>query len=229
MSYNSADYVPLQPAATVKFASSSGKLQSLLLMQYKSSPNLSAYIDCFLQEVDIINKAIEDSINLRYLSDAFGKQLDVIGDIVGIGRIFYGAASLGYFGFYDDPQSANPSIGDAASPTIGGVYKSITDRDSADYIMDDIAYKKAIYAKIIKNMTNCCVEDVLLYIDLVVGRACDTQITESVLHVDIYVHEDLTQLQRIALGLLIDGVRPICTSMTLMDNHGAIVIRQTTK
>src|SRR5450830_67968 len=225
MSYSSADYVPLQPAPTVQFAIPSEKLQSLLLMQYKSSPNLSAYINCFLQEVDIVNKAIEDSINLRYLTDAKGKQLDVIGEIVGIGRIFYGAASLGYFGFYDDPQSATPSIGDISSPTIGGIYKSVTDRDSADYVMDDLTYKKAIYAKIIKNMTNCCIEDVLLYIDLIIGFNCDTEIKEGSLHVDIFIHEDLTQLQRISIGLMIDGVRPICTSMTLRDNHGAIVIR----
>lgn len=225
MSYNSANYIPLLPAPTVRFAVPSEKLQTLLLMQYKSSPNLSAYINCFLQEVDIVNKAIEDSINLRYLSDAFGKQLDVIGEIVGIGRIFYGAASLGYFGFYNDPQSASPSIGDAFAPTIGGIYKSITDRNSADYVMDDVTYKKAIYAKIIKNMTNCCIEDVLLYIDLVIGFSCDTEIKEGNSHVDIYIHESLTQLQRISIGLLINGVRPICTSMTLRDNHGTIVIR----
>lgn len=227
MSYNSADYIPLKPAPTVQFSIPSDKLQSLLLMQYKSSPNLSTYIDCFLQEVNIVNKAIQDSINLRYLSDAFGKQLDVIGEIVGIGRVFYGAASLGYFGFFDDPQSANPSIGDANSPTVGGIYKSVTDRDSADYVMDDITYKRAIYAKIIKNMTNCCIEDVLLYIDLVVGFSCDTEIVESNAQVDIFVHEDLTQLQRISLGLLMNGVRPICVLMNLRDNHGAIVLRKT--
>lgn len=226
MSYNSADFVPLPPAPTVRFNIPSEKLQSLLLMQYKSSPNLSAYIDCFLQEVDIINKAIEDSINLRYLSDAKGKQLDTIGEIVGISRIFYGAASLGYFGFYDDPQSAIPSIGDAFDSTVGGIYKSVTDRDSADYVMDDVTYKKAIYAKIIKNMTNCCIEDVLLYIDLVVGFSCDTEIVESDRRVDIYVHEDLTQQQRISLSLLINGVRPICVGMSLRDNHGLITIRR---
>lgn len=226
MSYKSADFVPLPEAPAVEFNIPSEKLQTLLLMQYKSSPNLSAYIDCFLQEVDIINKAIEDSINLRYLSNAKGKQLDVIGEIVGIGRIFYGAASLGYFGFYDDPQAAIPSIGDAFDSTVGGVYKSITDRDSADYVMDDGTYKKAIYAKIIKNMTNCCIEDVLLYIDLIVGFSCDTEIVESNCHSDIFVHENLTQQQRISLSLLINGVRPICVSMTLRDNHGVITIRE---
>lgn len=226
MSYSSADFIPLPPSPTVLFNVPSEKLQQLLLMQYKSSPNLSAYITCFLKEVDVLNKAIQDSINLRYLSNAKGIQLDTIGRIVGIDRIFYGAASLGYFGFYDDPQSEIPSLGTLADSTIGGVYKSITDKDSADYIMDDATYKRAIYAKIIKNMTNCCIEDVLRYIDLILGQNCDTEIIESNCHVDIYVHEDLKQLQRISIGLLISGVRPIGVSMTLRDNHGAIVVRE---
>ncbi|MGF6139030.1 DUF2612 domain-containing protein [Pseudomonas laurylsulfatiphila] len=226
MSYRATDFKPLPPSKSVEFAIPSSRIQTLLLSQFKDSPNLSAYIGCFIAEVDIISKAIEDTINLRYLADASGSQLDVVGEIVGIGRIFYGAAALGYFGFYDDPQSAIPSIGDKFDSTVGGVYKSITDRDSADYVMDDDTYKKAIYAKIVKNMTNCCIEDVLLYIDLIIGFSCDTQITESSCHVDIYVHENLNQLQRISLSLLIAGVRPVGVSMTLRDNHGTITVRE---
>lgn len=226
MSYRATDFKPLTSSQTVLFAVPSSKLQDLLLAQYKDSPNLAAYIGCFMAEVDIISKAIQDTINLRYLADATGKQLDVIGEIVGIGRIFYGAAALGYFGYYDDPQSATPSIGDAFNSNVGGVYKSVTDRDSADYVMDDATYKKAIYAKIVKNMTNCCIEDVLLYIDLVIGFSCDTEIVESSCNVDIYVHEDLNQLQRISLSLLISGVRPVGVSMTLRDNYGFITIKE---
>lgn len=226
MSYKASDFKPMPSSQTVLFEVPSSRLQDLLLAQYKDSPNLSAYIGCFMAEVDIISKAIEDSINLRYLADAFGKQLDVIGEIVGLSRIFYGAAALGYFGFYDDPQSEVPSIGDAFNPAIGGVLKSVTDRASADFVMGDDQYKKAIYAKIIKNMTNCCIEDVLRYIDLIIGFSCDTQITESSCHVDIYIHEDLNQLQRISVSLLISGVRPIGVSMTLRDNYGTIVIRE---
>jgi len=67
---------------------------------------------------------------------------------------------------------------------------------------------------------------VLLYIDLIIGFSCDTQITESSCHVDIYVHENLNQLQRISLSLLIAGVRPVGVSMTLRDNHGTIAVRE---
>lgn len=226
MSYRATDFKPLPPSQTILFDVPSNRIQTMLLAQYKDSPNLAAYIGCFMAEIDIISKAIQDSINLRYLADAFGVQLDVIGEIVGIRRIFYGAAALGYFGFYDDPQSAVPSIGSASDSTIGGVYKSITDRPSADYVMDDTTYKRAIYAKIVKNMTNCCIEDVLLYIDLVVGEVCDTEIVETSCNVSIYIHENLNQLQRISLSLLISGIRPVGVSMQLRDNHGVIAVKE---
>ena len=226
MSYRATDFKPLPPSQTILFDVPSDRIQTMLLAQYKDSPNLTAYIGCFMAEVDIISKAIQDSINLRYLADAFGVQLDVIGEIVGISRIFYGAAALGYFGFYDDPQAAVPSIGNAFDSTIGGVYKSVTDRPSADYVMDDGTYKRAIYAKIVKNMTNCCIEDVFLYIDLVLGQVCDTEIVETSCNVNIFIHENLNQLQRISLSLLISGVRPVGVSMQLRDNHGVIAVKE---
>ena len=224
MSFNSADFSPLPPSQTIQFDVPTEQVEGILLSEYRNSPNLINYIKIITSEVDEISKAIQDTINLRYLADATGKQLDVIGEIVGISRIFYGAAALGYFGFYDDPQAAYPSIGSATDTTVGGVYKSITDPDSADYVMDDVTYRKIIYAKILRNMTNCCIEDVLLFIDLMVGFDCDTQITETHCNVAIYVHEDLTQLQRISLSLVLDGVRPAGVAMTLRDNRGFIDI-----
>lgn len=224
MSFNVSKFTQLAPSQTIQFDIPTDSLQTMLLMQYKDSPNLYAYINCFLQEVNAVSKAIQDSINLRYLADATGAQLDVVGDLVGIGRVFYGAAPLGYFGFYDDPQSAIPSIGSVTDMTVGGVYKSITDIGAADFVMDDVTYKRAIYAKIIKNRTNCCVEDVLQYIDLITGQVCDTEIVETHCFSTIYIHEDLNQLQRIALSLMISGMRPICFGMSLRDNHGTIAI-----
>lgn len=229
MSFSSADFNPLPPSQTIQFEVPTDQVETIMLSEFRNSPNLIAYIKQFTTEIDEISKAIQDTINMRYLADATGKQLDVIGEIVGIGRIFYGAAALGYFGFYDDPQAQFPSIGSATDTTVGGIYKSITDPDAADYVMDDATYRKAIYAKILKNMTNCCIEDVLLFIDLMVGHSCNTQITETSCAVAIYVHENLTQIQRTSLGLTVDGVRPAGVAMTLRDNRGFIDIKKGNK
>ncbi len=195
------------------------------MMQYSNSPNLVKYMMCIIKQQDELVKAIQDTINLRYLADAFGKQLDVIGEIVGQSRIIAGAAALDYFGFYDEPRSANPSIGDNATPTIGGTYRSDGDRASTDFRMNDVQYRQAIYAKILKNDSRCSIDDVLTWIDLIVGYECDTEIIEGVNTGTIFIHESLSQTNRTTLGLFIAFMKPVCTGLILRDNMGVITIR----
>ena len=81
----------------------------MLLMQYSDSPNLRAYIQIFLDELKLVQDAQEEAIKYRYLADSFGVMVDDIAYLVGASRTIYGAAPLGYFGFYSDP-SAFPAI-----------------------------------------------------------------------------------------------------------------------
>lgn len=197
----------------------------MLMMQYKEAPNLIKYSGCIMMQVDELVKAIEDTINLRYLADAFGQQLDVIGEIVGMARIIPGAAALGYFGFYDETLAARPSIGDVAYPAIGGVYRSEGDRTSTDFRMNDVQYKQAIYAKILKNDSACTVDDVIEWIDLMVGFPVDTEVTEGTNTGTIFIHADLSQVTRTTLGLFMNYMKPTGTKLTLRDNIGVITLR----
>lgn len=215
----------IQPSQTVQFPVPSQVAETKLMMQYSNSPNLVKYMMCIIKQQDELVKAIQDTINLRYLADAFGKQLDVIGEIVGQSRIIAGAAALGYFGFYDEPRSANPSIGDDATPTIGGTYRSDGDRASADFRMNDVQYRQAIYAKILKNDSRCSIDDVLTWIDLIVGYECDTEIVEGVNTGTIFIHESLSQTNRTTLGLFMAFMKPVGTGLILRDNTGVIAIR----
>lgn len=180
---------------------------------------------CIMGEVDQLVKAIEDTINLRYLADAFGSQLDINGEIVGISRVIPGVSALGYFGFYDETLAARPSIGDVANPTIGGVYLSAGDQVSNDFTMNDTQYKQAIYAKILKNGSACTVDDVIDWIDLMVGFPCDTEIAEGTNVGIITIHETLPQVTRTSLGLFMAFMKPVGTKLTLFDNIGEIPIR----
>lgn len=178
-----------------------------------------------MKQVDELVKAIEDTINLRYLADAFGQQLDVNGEIVGMARIIPGAAALGYFGFYDETLAARPSIGDVAYPSVGGVYRSDGDRTSTDFRMNDVQYKQAIYAKILKNDSACTVDDVIEWIDLMVGYPVDTEIVEGTNTGAIFIHEELPQVARTTLGLFMNFMKPVGTGLTLRDNIGVITLR----
>lgn len=197
----------------------------MFMMQYKEAPNLIKYVGCIMKQVDELVKAIEDTINLRYLADAFGQQLDVNGEIVGQARIIPGAAAIGYFGFYDETLAARPSIGDVAYPSVGGVYRSDGDRTSTDFRMNDVQYKQAIYAKILKNDSACTVDDVIEWIDLMVGYPVDTEITEGTNTGAIFIHADLPQVARTTLGLFMNYMKPTGTALTLRDNIGVITLR----
>lgn len=213
----------ISPSKTIEFNVPTSTVVDTLIWQYKNSTNLQDYINCIALELDELTKAIEDTINVRYLADAYGYQLDVIGEIVGIGRIFYGAAAIGYFGFYDEPQSKVPSIGDASDPTIGGIYKAYGQLTSNDLVLDDQSYRNVIYAKIIQNGTNCRINHVLTFIDYVVGDIVDTELTEPTPnHVEIFIKEDLNQTQRISISLTINMVKPAGVKLSLRDNRGVI-------
>lgn len=217
--------VNIQPFPVISFNVPTDGVVDKMLWQYRGAENLQAYIKALAYEIDAITKATEDTINLRYLADAFGYQLDVIGEIVGQGRVFYGAASLGYFGFYDEPQSAVPSIGDIFDVTVGGIYKGLGDKDSGDLVLGDEAYRRSIYAKIIQNGSNCRINHMLTFIDLITGVTCNTEITEpNPCEVHINIKEDLTQPQRINASLLLPNLRPVGVKMTAEDNYGVITL-----
>ena len=57
-----------------------------LIEQYKESPNLRAWISSYLKQVQDLENAIWEVINLRFLPNAFGHQLDVLGKLVGLER-----------------------------------------------------------------------------------------------------------------------------------------------
>jgi len=213
----------LSASKTIELLVPTDKVLDTLLWQYKNSKNLQDYIYAFAVELNVLTKAIEDTLNLRYLADAYGYQLDVIGDIVGIGRIFYGASPIGYFGFYDDPQSKVPSIGTTLDTTVGGMYKGAGQLNSNDLILGDLSYRNIIYAKIIQNGTNCRIDHVITFIDYVTGITCNTEITEpSPNNVLISIHENLDQLQRVSVSLTINMIRPAGVKFVVEDNRGII-------
>lgn len=65
-----------------------------LVTQYKDSTNLKNYIKTFTTQDNEIEQALFDLLNKRHLDVAEGRQLDVIGRILGLNRIFLGGIQL---------------------------------------------------------------------------------------------------------------------------------------
>lgn len=200
---------------------------NMLLSQYSQSPNLRAYIQCILDEFAEIKQANADVVKYRYLADSFGVMVDDIAYIVGASRIIYGAAALGYFGFYSNP-GAYPA-GDDNDPSVGGILKSDSDKSSGDFVRSDSQLKDAIRARILKITGNCNIEQILSYIDLVVGRTLDLEITEGFQKMDYRVHGKLSVPEKVLLSYMLPDFKPVGIAITLADDSGNIALVNVSK
>lgn len=193
---------------------------NMLLSQYKNSVNLRKYIKCLLDEFEEVRSSMRDSVKYRYLADSFGVMVDDIAYLVGASRTIYGAAALGFFGFYSNP-GALPA-GDDTKPGQGGILRSDSDRESGDFVRTDVQLKSAIRARIIKIVGNCSIEQLITYCDLVIGRPLDIEIKEGHQKIDYIVHGTLSVAERVLMAYMLPDFKPVGVAITLSDDSGTI-------
>lgn len=192
----------------------------MLLTQYNNSFNFRNYIQCFLDEFSDIRKAQSDTIKYRNLSNSFGMIVDDLAYLVGASRIIYGAASLGFFGFYENP-SALPA-GDDNIPDVGGVLRSDSDRESGDFVRTDAQLKSSIRARIVKMGSNVCTNDILAFCDLVLGKELPLELVEGDLKVDFIYHGRLSVSDKVLLAYMLPDLKPVGVGYSLKDDDGYI-------
>lgn len=101
----------------------------------------------------------------RSIDTAVGKQLDIIGDIVGQPRVLLDIDSLPFFGFFGNPLSQ--SFGDSGRPEIGGYWWDARQPRTKNQELNDDQYRVFIKAKILKNRTRGTPEDIIEFIKYV--------------------------------------------------------------
>lgn len=200
------------------------RTDNVILVQYRNSPNLKLYISAFVDVLEDLEVAVVDSVQKRYLSDAGSAQLDDIAEIVGAVRTLPFAKPLGYFGYYENPQAAIPSVGDDSNASLGGVLKGDLDPDSGDFILTDTELTRFIKAKVIKNSSFLSVDDVILYIETTFGRSLDIETIEATTRnaAQIVVHEYLGVSEKAMLAAIIKMMKAAGVEYTLSDNSGPI-------
>lgn len=194
----------------------------MLLAQYHESPNLKKYIQIIVDEFAEVRQAMSDSLKYRYLADSFGVMVDDIAYLIGASRVIYGAAALGYFGFFDNP-GAFPA-GDDNRQRYGGVFRSDSDRESGDFIRTDSQLKNAIHARIIKITGSCTVEQLITYVELILGRDIDLEIVEGDKNIQFKIHEELEVQEKVILSYMIPDFKPVGKTATLKDSAGNIAL-----
>lgn len=152
-------------------------LEGLLLGQYAHSPKLKEYMLAFIVELDFLYTQIEEVYLGRFLSNAVGEQLDVIGIILQQSRNII-LPNL-WFGFEGAPLAEGMASEDA--PAIGGLFKD-EDMGLGELVpLDDSTYRRLLTAKAaILNQDTANIDVAYFVISTLIGRVPNVFIMEDI-------------------------------------------------
>lgn len=114
--------------------------ESRILSQYSTSPLYKLLLGVYTSEIQELSDAITDMIKYRTIAFAEGKNLDVLGKIVGMDRRNYN---------YDSNYWFAPEIEGVAPDN--GHWWVMNYPPAVFEPMDDITYRKWIWMKVLKN------------------------------------------------------------------------------
>lgn len=124
------------------------------LSQFRYAPNLTALITLLLSPYATLQNTLKQMLLERHIDTAIGKQLDGVGDIVGMPRPFTKTNGEWYFGFLGQSKAkpfSQAPIRDLALQTIS---------KQVSYMPDDL-YRRLIKWKVVANNSHGTVEDVI--------------------------------------------------------------------
>ncbi|MCQ9124372.1 DUF2612 domain-containing protein [Rodentibacter caecimuris] len=125
------------------------------LSQFNYSPNLAALLTILLSPYTNIQQALKQMLLVRHIDTAQGKQLDGVGDIVGMPRPFTQMNGEWYFGFSGQSKAkpfSRAPIRDLAMQTNSRQFN----------YMNDMNYRRLIKWKVIANNSHGTIEDIIL-------------------------------------------------------------------
>lgn len=145
--------------------------ESLITSQHRDKPRFMAmvaavvapYVD--MQETAAALPAAFD------LDNAVGKQLDIIGEWVGLSRVLKVAVEMRFFGFDDTPNGL--PFGEKDNPSVGGRFRESYELDQETTVLIDPEYRFALRAKIAANNTDGTLDSLQSVLSLIIsgGRA----------------------------------------------------------
>lgn len=124
------------------------------LIQFQHSPNLRSLYTALFSPFVTLQQALKEVLLERHLENAVGKQLDGIGDILGMPRPYTTADGLFYFGFTGQSRSKGFAQAIIRSQNMG------TGLSSHQYMSDGL-YKRLLHWKIVANNSHGTIEDII--------------------------------------------------------------------
>ena len=161
---------------------------------FEQSVVFDKYLQLFAQGTADIQSVLKQLMQERSIDTAVGKQLDIIGDIVGQPRELVDSDFIPYFGF--DGAFNAQSYGDINDSKVGGYYWDYTQPLTGSVLLNDDQYRLFIKAKILKNITRATPEDVIQFITYVFdAKKVQITVDEGAEQALILVSDDLNQFE----------------------------------
>lgn len=141
------------------------RIRELIPFDFEEAVVFDKYLQLMGVTTQELQKVFKDLLELRSIDTAEGKQLDIIGKIVGQERELVDVDLFEFFGFQGNFQSG--SFGSMDDPTVGAVFRGNGDPTKGNILLTDGVYRLFIKAKIAKNVTRATPEDIMHFTNFV--------------------------------------------------------------
>lgn len=179
------------------------EMRKRVTFAFEESPVFDKYLQLLTLPAEEMQEVLRQLMQERSIDTAVGKQLDIIGDIVGQSRILIGADLIPFFG-YAGAVNAN-SFGDKPNPSTGGYYWNYGDPLGGNIVLTDDIYRLFIRAKIMKNITRATPEDVITFIKFVFEVNLVQITVDEAAEALILVSEDIDNFELVLLKYFTEG------------------------
>jgi hypothetical protein len=189
--------MPQNSFQTVDYlAEARGRVTELL----NGKPIFDRYLQLILSEKQTLQLVFQDLMQKRSIDTATGKQLDIIGDIVGQPRELIDTALLTYFAYLGYSNAA--SFGDLNNTVAGGAYYDLNNPLSGNTLLSDEQYRLFIKAKVIKNNTNVTPNQLLGFMQFVFGTDINLIVAEGGGEFTLLVGRLLSSFEKVLLNYI---------------------------
>lgn len=140
-------YLPPRKLGGLQATKNKGEqiMDGLLLNQYQNSPNMKEYFMAFISEMDFLFEQVEEVYLGRFLENAVGEQLDIIGIILQQTRaVILPNLWFGFQGAVNVDGMANESF-----PAGGGLFRDENVGEGEVTPLNDETYRRVLMAKAI--------------------------------------------------------------------------------
>ena len=158
------------------------------------------YLQLLLRGKIELQEVFRELMQERSIDTATGKQLDIVGDIVGQPREIIDSSLLTFFAFQGYPDAQ--SYGDLNNPAFGGPYYDVNNALAGNTLLTDDQYRLFIKAKIIKNNTNVTPNQFIQFMQFVFGEGLFLVVAEGDAEFTMMVGRVLTSFEKVLLSYI---------------------------